>query len=64
MPAYKIISRPGAAPGPSCELCETDMWLRSIEPDKPGYDRRTFECPMCQHLIVKIIKYSDETIST
>ena len=40
------------------------MWLRSIEPDKPGYDRRTFECPMCQHLIVKIIKYSDETIST
>jgi hypothetical protein len=37
------------------------MWLTSIEPDKPGHDRRTFECPRCQHLTIKIIRYRDES---
>jgi hypothetical protein len=39
------------------------MWLMSIEPDEIGYDRRTFECPRCQHLTVKVVKYSDEFAS-
>lgn len=33
------------------------MWLSVIEPDEPGYDRRTFECPRCQHNKIEIVKY-------
>src|SRR5947209_7539052 len=37
---------------PPCPNCRTPMWLASIEPaDVPDYDRRTFECPRCQHSI-------------
>jgi hypothetical protein len=25
------------------------MMLTRIEPDAPGYDRRTFECPQCEN---------------
>jgi transcription elongation factor Elf1 len=31
--------------------------LDRIEPDKPEYDKRTFECPRCQHTESKIVKY-------
>jgi hypothetical protein len=41
-----------------CENCDAVMWLASIEPDdKSDYDRRTFECPRCQHQMVEIVKY-------
>jgi len=36
------------------------MWLVSIEPDQPGHDRRTFECPRCQELTIKVIKFREE----
>jgi transcription elongation factor Elf1 len=26
------------------------MYLARIEPEKPGFDLRTFECPRCQHV--------------
>jgi hypothetical protein len=26
----------GATSRPRCEVCDTDTWLTSIEPDKPG----------------------------
>jgi hypothetical protein len=39
------------------------MWFTSIEPDEPGCDRRTFECPRCQHVIVTIIRFRDEPAS-
>ena len=61
MRAYKPVN---TIPRPSCERCETDMWLTSIEPDEPGCDRRAFECPRCQHLTIKIVKYREETAST
>jgi hypothetical protein len=46
-----------AVSGPACESCKTATWLVSIEPDKPAHDRRTFECPRCQHLMIEIIQY-------
>jgi hypothetical protein len=51
IPLPLIISRP------SCEICDARMWLVSIEPDKPDHDRRTFECPRCQHEVVVVVKY-------
>ena len=52
---YQIFPQLRMIPHPRC-VCDTDMCLICIEPDKPGYDRRTFECPRCQHLTVEIIK--------
>jgi hypothetical protein len=36
--------------GPECPECSTLMYLALIEPEKPGCDRCTFECPRCQHV--------------
>jgi hypothetical protein len=52
VPHLRIMNRP------SCENCDTPMWLVSIEPDdKSDHDRRTFECPRCQHEWVEVVKY-------
>ena len=32
---------------PPCPECGCMMWLKRIEPVKPGHDERTFECPRC-----------------
>jgi hypothetical protein len=24
------------------------MWIARISPDAPGYDKRTFDCPVCE----------------
>ena len=53
-PQQRIIGRP------FCELCKSQMWLACIEPDEPGYDKRTFECPACPHVSVRIVKYRSE----
>jgi len=42
---------------PTCAECGTLMWLARVEPDKPGYDKRTFECPVCDRSVVEIVKY-------
>ena len=44
-------------PHPNCPKCGTSMWLARIEPDEPNYDRRTYECPECDHSITEIVKY-------
>jgi len=36
------------------------MWLACIEPDEPNHDKRTFECPVCPNITVKIVKYRSE----
>jgi hypothetical protein len=36
------------------------MWLISIEPDRAGHDRRTFECPSYQEVTVKVVNYRPE----
>ena len=42
---------------PQCPRCSTRMWLARIEPDEPGHDRRTFECPQCDYLESIVVKY-------
>ncbi len=32
---------------PRCPKCGALMSLRIIEPERPGFDSRTFECPKC-----------------
>jgi hypothetical protein len=51
LPQRRIIGRP------FCELCKSQMWLACIEPDEPGHDKRTFECPGCPNVTVRIVKY-------
>ena len=54
LPQQRIIGRP------FCELCKSQMWLACIEPDEPGHDRRTFECPGCPNVAVRIVKISGD----
>lgn len=42
---------------PNCPQCGDLMWLSRIEPDKPDHDRRTFECPNCEHTQTAVVKY-------
>ena len=35
---------------PDCPECSAQMYLAIVEPEKPGFDLRTFECPRCQHV--------------
>jgi DNA-directed RNA polymerase subunit RPC12/RpoP len=43
---------------PQCPNCRSRMWLDHIEPDVPDHDRRTFECPRCQHVESVVVKYN------
>jgi hypothetical protein len=42
---------------PICPKCGARMWLARIEPDEPGHDKRTFECPQCDNVVSQIVKY-------
>ena len=42
---------------PACPTCTAQMYLARIEPEKPGYDLRTFECPMCQHVETAVVQF-------
>jgi transcription elongation factor Elf1 len=35
---------------PQCPQCGSMMWIAQAEPEKPGYEKRTFECPRCHHV--------------
>jgi DNA-directed RNA polymerase subunit RPC12/RpoP len=41
---------------PVCTKCGTPMWLTRIQPDQPGYARRSFECPRCHHQMTEVIE--------
>ena len=48
LPAYApSISR--AIERPLCPKCATQMHIARIDPDQPGFERHTFECPACQY---------------
>ena len=40
---------------PVCSKCGAPMWLTRIQPDKPGFARRTLECPRCHHSMIEVI---------
>jgi hypothetical protein len=42
---------------PPCSKCGTQMLLARIEPDKPNYDKRTFECATCESSESFVVKY-------
>jgi hypothetical protein len=42
---------------PTCANCGTLMWLARIAPDKPGFDSRTFECPVCNESQTLVVRY-------
>jgi len=42
---------------PECPKCSALMYLALIEPEKPGFDLRTFECPRCQHVETIVAKF-------
>jgi hypothetical protein len=51
---------------PRCSKCGEMMALRIIEPERPGFDLRTFECPKClgtETLVVPISCEVDVSIA-
>jgi ribosomal protein L37AE/L43A len=38
---------------PRCPKCHAKMSLARITPGVPGFEIRSFECPHCEHAIVK-----------
>jgi hypothetical protein len=42
---------------PDCPECSAPMYLALIEPQEPGFDRRTLECPRCEHVETVVVKF-------
>ena len=42
---------------PPCPECGCMMWLKRIEPNKPGHDERTFECSRCLYVESLVVKF-------
>jgi len=42
---------------PLCSKCGARMWLTRIEPDKPGCNRRLFECSRCEHGMAEVVEF-------
>lgn len=41
---------------PPCPKCQTQMRLFGIEPEKPGHETHSFECPACHHVEAVVAK--------
>jgi hypothetical protein len=41
---------------PTCAKCGAPMWLTRIEPDEPGFERRTFECQACENQVMDAVQ--------
>jgi ssDNA-binding Zn-finger/Zn-ribbon topoisomerase 1 len=50
-------SNPKEIERPPCSKCGTPMMLARIEPDEPDHDKRTYECPKCEHAETVVVKY-------
>ena len=53
----EFVPTPGGIIVPICARCGCAMPLAKFEPDKPGYDRRTFECPRCHEVKTEIVEH-------
>jgi hypothetical protein len=56
MPATVIPQIPGLLLRLACPKCSTPMVLTQLSPDKPGFDRRIFDCPKCGQQEIKVFK--------
>jgi hypothetical protein len=54
--AHRAYGRPNVAPDAG-RKCGAKMTLARIEPDKPGYDLRAFECTKCNNVDQYIVEY-------
>ena len=41
---------------PKCAVCGVSMWLARVASHKLDYDKCTFECPVCENVIIEIVK--------
>jgi ribosomal protein S27E len=41
---------------PACLKCGTALRVFGIEPERPGYELLSFECPKCHHIQTEIGK--------
>jgi len=41
---------------PRCSKCRTAMLLFGIEPERPGYELHSFECPKCKNIETRVGK--------
>jgi hypothetical protein len=57
MTARTVISPSVSAP--SCSQCATRMLLVRISPDRPGYERRTYECPWCPREMTEVFRVNE-----
>jgi len=44
---------------PACEECGTKVRLFGIEPERPGFELWSFECPKCHHILVQVGKAAE-----
>jgi hypothetical protein len=44
---------------PTCEECGTEVRLFGIEPERPGFELWSFECPKCHHIQVQVGKAAE-----
>jgi ribosomal protein S27AE len=42
---------------PECPKCTTQIYLAGIEPEKPGFELRAYECPRCQHVKTTVVQF-------
>jgi hypothetical protein len=49
---------------PRCSKCGDTMSLRIIEPERPGFDSQTFECPKCSDTKTLVAPISSAPTST
>ncbi len=45
--------------GPSCPLCQAPTGLAHITTGPSGFDIRTFECPVCDHVHQHVVDLID-----
>jgi hypothetical protein len=50
----------GSIKSPRCPKCEEKMSLRIIEPERPGFDSQTFECPKCYDTKILVVSIPPE----
>ena len=41
---------------PGCAKCGTATLLVGLEPERPGYELHTFQCPNCEHYETAVAK--------
>jgi hypothetical protein len=52
------VQQPNFIERPPCPNCGRQMRIARIVPDMADYDKRSFECPECQHDQTLVVQFS------